>query len=236
MKTNAPSTWQTYRILLAKDLRHEMRTRDLLTSMGLYAVLILIVFGAAFAQVGDKVDIQRMAAGLVWTTLVFTSLLGLSRSFAYEEEAGALEGVLLTPADRSCIYLAKLTANLIFLLVVEVVVLPLFYFLFLTATTPTDSFAFSLLPLFLGTFGISSVGTLLASITANARGKEVLLAILFIPVIFPLLYAVVAASTGAVVASIGWELVFRNSCILAGAYDIIMTLASWLLYDYVIGS
>ena len=229
-----PSMLAQYRALLAKDLRHELRTRDLLLSMGLYAVLILIVFGATFAQSAGTIDVQRLSGGLAWTMLVFTSLLGLARSFSYEREGAALEGVLLCPVDRSAIYLAKFTTNLIFLLVVEVVVLPLFHFLFLTSSELAPTFWWTLAPLALGTIGITAVGTLLAGMTAGARGKEVLLAILFVPVAFPLLYSCAGATTAALVGTVDWWTVFRPSIILAGAYDIVMVLASWVLYDFVV--
>jgi heme exporter protein B len=230
-----PSTFAQYRTLLAKDLRHEFRTREMLTSMGLYAVLVLIVFGIVFALLGHDIDAKQLAGGLVWVLIVFTSLLGLGRSFAFEKESSCIEGLLLVPMDRSVIYLAKLTSNLLFLLAVEVIVLPLFYFFFLTSSHLADSFACSILPVLLGTLGISAVGTLLSSITANARGRDVLLAVLFIPVAFPLLYACVGATTACIVGADGWLDVFRVGVVMAGAYDIVMTLASWLLYDYVVG-
>jgi heme exporter protein B len=85
--------------------------------------------------------------------------------------------------DRGVIYLAKVTSNLIFLLAVEAVVLPLFYFLFLTAEVAAPTFFFSIVPLLTGTVGISAVGTLLASISSNARSRDVLLAVLFLAVL-----------------------------------------------------
>lgn len=230
-----PSTFAQYRTLLVKDLRHEFRTREMLTSMGLYAVLVLIVFGIVFALLGHDIDAKQLAGGLIWVLIVFTSLLGLGRSFAFEKESSCIEGLLLVPLDRSVIYLAKLTSNLLFLLAVEVIVLPLFYFFFLTASQLPATFMCSVMPVVLGTLGISAVGTLLSSITVNARSRDVLLAVLFIPVIFPLLYACVGATTACVMGADGWIDIFRIGVVMAGAYDIVMTLASWLLYDYVVG-
>lgn len=234
-RAKAPGGFTQYRLLLGKELRQEFRTREMLTSMGLYAFLVLIVLGAAFSQVEDLDSVAQLAGGLVWVIIVFASLLGLGRSFAYEKEGGALEGVLLAPVDRGAIYLAKFTSNLLFLAAVEIIVLPLFYFFFLTSSEPAPTFFASVLPLALGTVGISAIGTLLASITAHARSRDVLLAVLFIPVLFPLLYACVAATTAALAGSVELGGAFGIGVVGSLGYDIIMASVSWLLYDYVVG-
>ena len=230
-----PSSFTQFRLLLAKDLRQEFRTREMLTSMGLYAFLVLIVLGVAFSQVGDLRAVADLSGGLVWVIIVFASLLGLGRAFAYEKEAGAMEGLLLAPLDRGAIYLAKFTSNLVFLGLVELIVLPLFYFFFLTATDPAPTFFASVLPIVLGTVGISAVGTLLSTITSHARSRDVLLAVLFIPVLFPLLYSCVAATTAALAGSIELGGAFGIGIVGALGYDVIFTAVSWALYDYVVG-
>lgn len=230
-----PSTFQQYKTLLGKDLRREFRTKEMLTSMGIYSLLVLVVYGAALSQTTRQFDILQMSGGLLWALIVFTSLLGLNRSFSHEKENGCLEGILLVPLDRSVVFLAKATSNLLFLLVVEVIVLPLFYFFFLTTTNPADTWWMIIAPLLVGTIGIAGIGTLLSTITVNTRGKDVLLAVLFIPMVFPLLYACVSATT-VVVAGGDIEGIFMNSLLLAGGYDLVMILLSWVLYDFVISA
>ena len=230
-----PSAFTQFRLLFLKDLRQEFRTREMLTSMGLYAFLVLIVLGAAFSQVGDLRVVGPVAGGLVWVIIVFASLLGLGRAFSYEKEGGAMEGLLLAPLDRGAIYLAKFASNLVFLGLVELVVLPLFYFFFLSAVEPAPTFFASVLPVFLGTIGIASVGTLLATITSHARSRDVLLAVLFIPVLFPLLYSCVAATTAALAGSVELGGAFGIGVVGALGYDIIFTAISWVLYDYIVG-
>lgn len=234
--TVKPSTFSQYRTLLGKDLRREFRTRDMLTSMGLYAVLLIIVLGVALTQAGHGTDIVRLSGGLVWVLIVFAALLGLGRQFAYEKEQNCIEGLLMVPMDRSVIYLAKMTSSIIFLAIVELITLPLFYFLFLTAAAPAETFPLTIVPIILGTIGISAVGTLLSTMTFEARGRDVLLAILFIPVIYPLLYACVAATTCMIVGSAECMDVFRTGVALAAGYDVVMAAVSWLLYDYVISA
>ena len=231
-----PSTFAQYRTLLLKDLQQEFRTKEMLTSMGIYALLVLIVYGAALGQSAQSTDVLQISGGLLWSLVVFTSLLGLNRSFNHEKEQGCLEGILLVPLDRSVIFLAKATSNLLFLLIVEVIAVPLFWFFFLTTATPGPDFALAAVPLLVGAIGVAGIGTLLSTITVNTRGKDVMLAVLFVPLIFPLLYACASATTAVIVGADGYFDVFVQSLALAGGYDVIMLLLSWVLYDFVISA
>ena len=125
-KSFKPSSFTQFKTLFAKDLRREFRTKEMITSMGVYALLVLVVYGAALGQTSSKLDLLQMSGGLLWALFVFTSLLGLNRSFAYEKEQGALEGILLVPMDRGVIFLSKALSNLLFMLVIEIISVPLF--------------------------------------------------------------------------------------------------------------
>lgn len=231
-----PSTWAHYVALLKKDLSQELHTKDMLTSMGLYSLLVLVVYGAALAQAGSELDILQMAGGLLWAVVLFTSLMGLNRSFSHEKEQGCLEGILLVPMDRSVIFLAKATANLIFLLVVTAVVVPLFFFFFLGQAGAAPSWPLAIVCLFVGALGIAGVGTMLSTITMNTRGKDVMLAVLFIPLMFPLLWACVSATTAVMCGADGFMDAFVTSMALAAGYDVVMILVSWVLYDFVVSA
>lgn len=228
------SSWQQYRALLLKDLRQEVRTREMLTSMVVYALLVLTIYGAALAQVGDRVEVVSFAGGLLWALIIFTSLLGLNRSFSHETESGCLEGILLAPVDRAVVFLAKATSNLIFLALVELITVPLFFLFFLSGAELASTTPMMLLPLIVGTIGVAGVGTLLSTMTIDTRGRDVLLAILFIPVVFPLLYACVSATSVALMGVEGTFGTFWTSLALAGAYDVIMIAATWGLYEFVV--
>ncbi len=234
VEVKTPSTLAQYRTLLAKDLQQEFRTREMTTSMGIYALLVLIVYGAAMSQASSDLDVLQLAGGLFWALIVFTSLLGLNRSFSHDKEQGCLEGILLVPLDRSVVFLAKATSNLLFLLAVEVIAVPLFWFFFLTNVELGQSAAFALPALLVGSVGIAGVGTLLSTITVNTRGKDVMLAVLFIPLIFPLLYACVSATTAVLVGAEGCMDTFTVAMALAAGYDVVMVLLGWVLYDFVI--
>ena len=229
-------TIRQFAILFARDLRQEMHTFDMLSSMGVYALLVLVIFGVSIMRGRSGFDTLSISSGLTWAMIVFTSLLGLSRSFVGENADGGLEGVLITPIDRSVIFLAKAASNTVFLLIVESLACPLFYFFFLNSTLPPAQLWLVPLPLLAGSIGIAGVGTILATITSNAHGKDILLAILFVPVVFPLLYAVVSATSAVLTGPDDLAVVFLPSMAVAVGYDVIMVSLSWLLYDFVVSA
>ena len=231
-----PSTFAQYATLLRKDLAMEFRTKEMLTSMGIYALLVIIVYGAALALTSRGLDIAQMGGGLLWVLIVFTSLLGLNRSFSHEKEQGCLEGILLVPLDRSVVFLAKATSNFLFMLAVEIIAVPLFYFFFMTSVDVAPTFGFIVAPLLVGTLGMAGIGTMLSTITVNTRSKDVMLAVLFIPLIYPLLYACVTATTAAILGAEMWTDLFVIPLVLAGGYDVAMLVACWVLYDFVVSA
>ncbi|MBR3689895.1 MAG: heme exporter protein CcmB [Eggerthellaceae bacterium] len=234
MKT--PSAFAQYRTLLKKDLKAEFRSKDMVVSMGIYAVLVIVVYGVALSFAKPGSEFIEVSGGLLWAMVVFTSLLGLNRSFSHETENGCMEGLLLAPVDRGAIFLAKATSNLVFLLAVEVLAVPLFWLFFSSFAAPAETAPLMVVPLLIGSIGIAGIGTLLSTITTRTRGKDVLLALLFVPIVFPLLYACVAATTALIVGGGMMAEALVPSLALACGYDVIMILASWVLYDYVIGA
>ena len=227
---------RAFLILLRKDLRQEFRTREMLTSMGIYALLVIIVYGAALALVARGIDIATMGGGLIWVLIVFTSLLGLGRSFAHEKEQGCMDGLLLAPIDRSAIFLAKAVANILFMLAVEVITVPLFYFFFMTGAPIAPTLPAIVAPLVVGTVGMAGIGTMLSTITMNTRSRDVMLAVLFIPIIYPLLFACVTATTAAITGTELWTDLFVMPLVLACGYDVVMLLVCWVLYDFVVSA
>ncbi|NTW28761.1 MAG: heme ABC transporter permease CcmB [Coriobacteriia bacterium] len=230
------SSARQFKAILRKDLVMELRTREMLTSMGLYAVLVLVVYEIALSQAGSDFEILRIASGLLWLAIIFTSLLGLNRSLVHEKDQGCLEALLLSPIDRPVIYFAKAIGNLIFLAMVEVIVLPLFYFFFLSGKELGAPLWMLPLPLIVGSIGIAGVGTLLSTMSVNTTGKDFILAVLFIPVMFPLLYACVAATSAVLIGDPGYAVVYWKSLALGAGYDGIMILAAFGLYEFIIGA
>ncbi|MFQ5904347.1 MAG: heme exporter protein CcmB, partial [Candidatus Binatia bacterium] len=177
---------QTY-WLLWKDLLLEIRRRESLLAMFFFGTLLLFVFHFAFEIPADRV--VEMAPGLLWLAFIFTGTLGLTQLFQAERENHCLEALLLSPIDRGAFYLAKVSFNLLLMLLVEVVVFPLFWVLF-------NLDFWGLLPslflvAFLGTIGFCVLGTLFSAVTLKARARELLLPLVLFPLMIPVILATV---------------------------------------------
>src|SRR5205823_6598665 len=134
-----------------KDVRYELRSKQMWAGMGLFALLVLVIFNFAFdLRVDNK---AAVAPGALWVAFIFASLLGLGRTIAAEREIGSMDRLLLCPVDRKAIYLAKLLGNMLFIGVVEIIALPVFAALF-----NVPLFVGALLPIvLLSTLGIAAV-------------------------------------------------------------------------------
>jgi len=224
--------WLQFKAIVRKDLTRELRTRDMLVSMILFVLLAMVVFHYAFS-VKEGVDLTYFTGGMLWAVFIFAMLLGLNRSFAQEKDERCLDGLLLCPVDRVVIFLAKTAGNLIFLLIIQAVAVPVFTLFFVSRSYVADLPLF-LLVLLLADLGICALGTLLATISMNTRSRDLLLPILFLPLIVPVLIAVTAATTtifatGTSLGSLATRLLF-----LLG-FDLIFMVAAYGTYDFAIG-
>lgn len=211
-----------------KDLRAELRTKQMLNSMLIFSLLVLIIFNFAFGQFPERMD--QLAPGLLWVAFVFAGVLGLNRSFAAELEHGCLEGLKLCPVDRAEIYAGKVISNAVILFIVEAVTLPLFIILF-------DYYPDGLLPLllviFLGTLGFVIVGTILSALTVNTRTRELLLPVVLFPVIVPVIISAVMATGQLLVYNGDITKIISELRILA-VYDTVFFIVAMLIFDFVI--
>lgn len=157
--------WQAVSAITWKDIRAEWRTKDIFSSMFVFALLAVIVFNFAFQF--RVPDMKMVVPGIIWVAVSFAGILGLNRAFVIEQDKGSLAGLLLAPIDRAAIYFGKMLGNLLFMLVVEAILLPLVMLFFnLSLLTPAH-----ILVLFLGTLGFSVVGTLFSAIAVNTRAR-----------------------------------------------------------------
>jgi len=209
-----------------KDLAAELRSRELLSAMLVFALLVILIFN--FALELDPLTRRIATPGILWATVAFAGTLGLNRSMAVEKDRGCLDGLLLAPVDRSAIYFGKTISNLAFMLIVEVVVLPVYSVLY-----NTNLFNPGLIVvILLGSVGYVAVGTLLSSMAVQTRTRDVLLPILLFPVVIPILIAAVKASSGFLQ---GLELAEVMPYInLLIVYDVIFTAAAFMVFDYVV--
>jgi heme exporter protein B len=180
-------------LIARKDLRLELRTRDIVTSVGLFALLVVVAASFAFPTWGR--GREGVAAGVLWIAFLFAGLLGIGRSFAIEKEESCIDGLLLSPAGPEAIFLGKLLATLVFTLGVELVTLPVF--VVLLQLSPGAGTAVLILAALLGTLGLAIVGTLFAAMAVNTKTREVILPLLVLPIAVPLLIASVEATAAA---------------------------------------
>ena len=214
--------------IVKKDIITELRTKELFTSMLLFALLIIVVFNFAF---GFSVEILSLAApAMLWIAFVFAGILGLSRSFALEKEGNAIIGMLLTPTDRSIIYAGKMISNTIFVFIVGIITVLMFILFF------NYSFLSTLIPLlpimFLGSIGFVSVGTLFSAMAINTKLREVLLPILLFPIIIPVIVSAVKLSTQVLDGNSIFDA--SSSLKLLVSFDIIFVAACAVTFEYVI--
>jgi heme exporter protein B len=217
--------------ILRKDLLLEVRSKDVFTSTFLFSVMALVIFHFAFSP--NLKDLTPVAAGMLWVAVLFSSLLGLNRSFVHEKDEECLDGLLLCPVDRPVIFVAKFAGNLIYISILQVIVVPIFILFFMGGISGPVILKLILI-LALGDLGICGVGTLLATISANTRARDLLLPILYLPVMTPFMMQLVSYTNAAIVG--GPQAADATSWLyLIIAFDIIFLLAGYALYDFVIG-
>jgi heme exporter protein B len=201
--------------LARKDLLLELRSRDTVPAMLLFVVSTLVVFNFALPAGASA----EAAYGLLWAALVFTAILGLTRAFVAEREQRVLDGLVLAPADRSAIWLGKAIAVVAFLALAEVVALPAFALFF-------EPVSWELVAaVALASVGFAAVGTLLAAMAAASRARELLLPLLFLPLVIPIVVGGVGAS---IADDPGRYLGFL------ALYDLIFAILSWASFEYVV--
>ena len=180
-----------------KDILLEIRTRDIIVSVLVFSFLVVVVFNFALNSTPNLAD--DLAPGILWVAFAFAGILAMNRAFVLEKDRGSLEGLLLTPVSRDAIYFGKMLGTFLFMVVVEVALLPIFAVLF-----DFSSFSVGLvLAILLATLGFAAVGTLFSAIAVNTRSREIMLPVLFLPVILPVIIGAVESSAGAIGGSSG---------------------------------
>ncbi|NQV36659.1 MAG: heme exporter protein CcmB [Candidatus Marinimicrobia bacterium] len=213
--------------LIKKELLIELRSKQILVSMAAFGLSVVLIFAFSFS-VSQKI-LETFAPGLFWVLILFTSVLGLHRLFDYEKEFDAFSLVIGAPVDRGTIYISKWISGWIYLVVAEIIIIPLFVlFLQLRWTQP-------ILPgvgiLFLGNSGIMAIGALISGLAMRARMSEVLLPVLLFPLVTPVLIAVTKATTAYLNAQpfVLWQF----WVLILASFTVIFGLLGYLLFDHV---
>ena len=214
-------------ILLAKELRIELRTRELLNATIIFALVVVVLFSFAFDP--TVAEARRYGPGLLWIAFLFAGSLMLHPSFAREQSNDTLDALRMAPISNFAILLSKLLANFLFLCFAEIVLVPVFAALYnvsLAGIVPRIA-----LVLLLGTLGIVTTGTVFSAVAAHARMRELLLPLLLLPILAPLLIASVEATASLFSDQPALD---RTWVTFLAGFDIVFLTASWLLCDYLV--
>jgi len=180
--------WKGTLTILWKDILVQLRTRDVISSMLVFGILVIVVFNFAFEP--DSVNLEVVAPGILWVAFTFSGVLSLSRSFVLEKEKDCLQGLMLCPVGREVLYAGKMLGCLLFMLLIEAIILPVFTVLF---DLPKFLPKLAVITI-LATIGFALVGTLFSALSVHTRAREVLMPLLFFPVVVPVIIAAVKAS------------------------------------------
>jgi heme exporter protein B len=210
---------------LRKDLRLEWRSRDAINGMLFFALLVVVVFGLAFDPTGFPTTTRQISGGILWVALLFACITALNQSWTREQRNQVLEAQRMAPSPASTLFLGKAIANLIFVLIVEAVLAPIFVVFFNLHVLGNAWLLALIMPL--GTWALVVNGTFFAALGLRARSRELLLPLLLLPISLPALLAMVQATTGVLTGDldsiqigtwirqlIGYNTIFTTICIL----------------------
>ncbi|MFB0559048.1 MAG: heme exporter protein CcmB [Dehalococcoidales bacterium] len=218
--------WRKVIAIAGKDALSEMRTRETIPSVLVFALLVIVTFNFAFGA--SQETLVLVAPGILWVTFAFAGVLSLNRSFILEKEEGCLEGLMVCPISREAIYVGKMLGSLLFMLIIEAIALPVFAFLFNLAVLSLQLVTITVLT----TVGFVAVGTLFSALAVNTRARELVLPILFLPIVVPIIISAVRAS-GLALSGEPWSGLFPWLQII-GAFDAIFLVVSFLIFTFVI--
>lgn len=210
-----------------KDLQLEMKTKEIISSMLLFSLLVVVVFSFLFEP--GNISQAGIAGGIYWMALIFAGLLGLGKSMQSEINGANLEALLLSPISRNAIFYGKLLSNIAFLLVIQLIMLPLFIVLYDTNLLSH----ISMLAVILGTtYAFSLLGTLFSLMAAKSSTREILLPILLLPMLVPVILAAIQSTNGALFreAFSTYAMWLR----LIVVYDVIFTAIASVLFETVV--
>ena len=212
--------------ILWKDILYELRTKDIIVSVAVFVLLVLVIFSFAFDPRAETV--RSLAPGIVWVAFSFAGVLGLNRSFVLEKEKGCLDGLLLCPVPREVIFLGKMLGSFVFMVLVELLTLPIFSVLF-NISLFVPSF---LLIALLATLGFVAVGSIFSAVAVNTKSREIMLSLLFFPIVVPVIIAAVSASGSILQNAPFGEL--RTWFQVLAAFDVIFLVVSSLTFEYAV--
>ena len=217
-----------FRAILGKDLRSELRTLQSLPAMALFAVTTFVIFRFGL----DRTQLSgSLASGVLWATLLFAAVLGINRLFVAERQEGGFDAIRLAPIDLTALFAAKAAALVVYLVVLEAIVVPVFGIFFLDSAAAIPPLAVVLL---LADVGLAATGTLISSMAVNSRARDLLAPLVLLPLVVPLMIAATGASRHLLAAGgPGYER-FGTWLAVLGLYDLIFLLVGYAVFDFLL--
>lgn len=219
---------RAFTAILGKDLRTELRTLQSLPAMALFAVTTFVIFRFGLGRTSLS---GGLAAGVLWTTLLFAGVLGINRLFVAEREEGGFDAIRLAPIDRTVLFAAKAAALLLYLLVLELIVVPIFALFFLGTVAALAPLALVAL---LADLGLAATGTLISSMAVNSRARDLLVPLVLLPLVVPLMIATTGATEPLMaIAGPGYHR-FGTWLAVLGLYDLVFLLVGYAVFDFLL--
>ncbi len=221
------STVRAAAILAGKELRAELRTRELLATTIVFVLVVVVLFSFTFDP--TSAESRRFGPGLLWLAFLFAGSLMLQPCFLKEQQNDTLSALRLAPIEPFSIFLGKLAANVLFMFLAELLLLPIFAILY---NVPVLGVLWQLLLVFLlGSVGIAGLGTTLSAISAHARMRELLLPLLLLPALAPVLIASTEATAGLLAETPEFRRQWLGFLV---AFDVVFLTATWLFGEYLL--
>jgi heme exporter protein B len=217
--------------IAAKDLRMEFRNREVISSVGAFALIVLMLFSFAFDPISNP-DARSMSGGLLWIVYAFAAILILNRSFGRETANGCLIGLTAAPAGGGAVFLGKTIASFVLLFLLEVVSLLVFKVFYDLSWTGSNASLMTIL--LLGAWALAATGSMFGAVTANNRLRELMMPVLVLPMVLPALIACVQLTTLILAGEpIGESFIWMRLLIV---FNVIFTLLGATLTDFVLSS
>jgi heme exporter protein B len=220
---------RTVGALLRKEMLVELRTLESVPGMALFSLTTFVIFH--FALNRNTID-GDLAAGILWVTLLFASMLGINRLFVADAEEGALDGFLLAPVDRTALFAAKALALLAYLVALEIVAVPAFALLLLGPSIG-PGLGGLVAVLALADIGVAVIGTLVAALAVRTRARDLLGPLLALPLLVPVVIGAARASSP-LLAVRAAEAPAARWLLMLALYDLLFALIAYALFDFLV--
>lgn len=222
------SFFRAVSVIFRKDLLEELKSREVVNSMLVFALLVVIVFSFIF-EPGSEMK-NEVVGGILWMAITFAGILGLNKSMMTEVQGGNLSALLLAPVDRSAVFFGKVVSNFVFMIMLEFITVPVFMVLY-----NVNIFAVTFLPIvvfLLGTYGFAVLGTLFSIISVKTKTREIMLPLLLLPVMVPIILAGVQCIN---IYVLGHDISESYKWLkIMAVFDIIFTAVILSIFDFII--